>query len=189
MKLNNKIVAILIAIAILPLGCSPALTKNSIEKELASFMVDFIIQQDIRGPADYVQISGQPWVDIPTDAKIITWAHPVEKIDENTNNYLKDGEPIKVWLYADNKLAEMADKLGTIEDYQMTHNISNSQSDTVSWGYYSFGILSISDNNNVAKVYVGFGCGPFCGESDIYTLERNDAGKWEIIDTEFLWVN
>jgi hypothetical protein len=188
MKLNNKIVAILMAIAILLSGCSPAFTKKSIEKELVSFILDFIIQQDIRGPANYIQTSGQPWVDVPTNAKIIIWAHPVEKIDENTTNYLKDDEPIKVWLYADNKLAEMADKLGTIKDYQMTHNISNSETDTASWGYYDFGILSISDNNNEAKVYVGFLCGPVCGESDIYTLERNDSGKWEIKDSEFLWM-
>src|SRR5689334_20812836 len=119
MKLNNKNIVVLIAIAILLSGCSPAFAKKSIEKELVSFMLDFIIQQDIRGSANYVQTSSQPWVDIPTNAKIITWSPPVEKIDENTSNYLKDGEPIKVWLYADNKLVEMADKLGTIKKYQM----------------------------------------------------------------------
>lgn len=186
MKLNNKIIALLMAIAIMLSDCSSAFTRKSMENELASFMIDFIIQQNIMGPANYIETSGQPWVDIPANAKIIIWSHPVEKIDESTTNYLKDDEPIKVWLYADNKLAEMADKLGTIEHYQMTHNISNSETDTASWGYYDFGILSISDDNNEAKVYIGFLCGPVCGESDIYTLERNDSGKWEITGTEFL---
>ncbi len=188
MKLNNKVIAILIAVAILLSGCSPALTKKSTEEELVSFMLDFIIQQHTVEPANYVQTSRQTWADVPADAKIIVWSAPVEKIDETTTNYLKDGEPIKVWLYADNELAEMTDKLGTIKDYQMTHNISNSETDTASWGYYSFGIFSISDNNE-AKVYVGFGCGPVCGEGDMYTLERNDSGKWEIKDTELLWVS
>src|ERR1041385_1638606 len=98
MKLNNKIIAILLVIAILLSGCSSAFTKKSTEKELVSFMLDFIIQQHTAEPANYVQTSRQAWIDAPVDAKIIVWSAPVEKIDETTTNYLKDGEPKKVWL-------------------------------------------------------------------------------------------
>jgi hypothetical protein len=184
---NNKLITVFITIAVLLSNCFPTISKETAQKELVSFMIDFIVQQHLGGSANYIQTSGQPWVDTLGSASIIIWAPPVEKIDKNTFIYLKDNEPIKVWLYADNKLAEMTDKLGTIKDYEIAHNMSN-ESDVGAWGYYDFGVLSISDNNDEAKVYVGFSCGSYCGESDIYTLRSNSSGEWEIKDTEFLWV-
>jgi hypothetical protein len=188
MKTNNKIIVILIAISIFLSGCSPAITKETAEKELVSFMLDFIVQQEIGGTANYIQTSGQPWVDAPPNANIIVWYPPAENFPGDTIRYLQIDEPIKVWLYADNKLVEATDKKETIQKYDETQML-NPESDIWAWGSYGFGILSISESNNEAKVFFGVSCGPLCGHSVIYTVKRNTSGKWEIKDEQILEVS
>lgn len=186
MKANSRVIAALIAIVIIPSGCSPAITKETAEKELVSFELDFIVQQEIGGTANYIQTSGQPWVAAPPSANIIIWSPPAENVNADSIEYLKSDAPIKVWLYADGKLAEATDKEGTIQEYKQTH-MSSPQSDIWAWGYYEFGIMSMSSDHQEATVYVGASCGPLCGHGVMYTVDRNGFGKWEIKDAKDLW--
>ncbi len=188
MKASYKIIAILAAFAVLLSGCSPSITKESAEKELVSFMLDFIIQQEIGGTVDYLQTSDQPWVDAPPGENIIIWAPPVDKAQDSFESVNSD-EPIKVWLYADNTLVEVTtNQKDAIEEYRQTY-MSDSQSDIWAWGYYEFGIMSLSSDNQEATIYVGVFCGPLCGHGVMYTLERNSSGKWEITGSERIWIS
>jgi len=188
MNSNNKIIALFILSAVLLSTCSSAINKETAEQELVSFMLDFIVQQEIGGTANYIQASGQPWVDAPPNANIIIWSPPVDYIHEDSIDYVKSDEPIKVWLFADGKLVEAADKKGAIENYEET-NMSNPKSNIWAWGYYEFGIMSISDNGQEATVYVGVSCGPLCGHGVMYTVNRNSFGKWVIKDSKDLWIS
>lgn len=188
MKLRNMIFVILMAMVILASGCSSTNTKETAEKDLVSFTLDFIVQQEIKGTANYIQTSGQPWVEAPPNANMIIWSPPVDNVSPDTIKYLKTNEPIKVWLYADNKLVEVADKEGAIQEYRQTH-MSNPKSNIWAWGYYQFGIMSLSNNNNEAKIYVDVYCGITCGHGVMYTVKRNTSGKWEMTESKFLWVS
>lgn len=188
MKSNYKIIVLFVTIAVLLSSCSPFISKKSAENELISFMLDFIVQQEIGGTADYIQTSGQPWVVAPPRADIIIWAPPVDKEGENSYRYVNDDKPIKVWIFADNKLVEATDKTGTIKEYKETY-ITNSESNMWAWGSYKFGIMSYSKFNRKAEIYVGVSCGPLCGHGVIYTLRRNIFGKWKLIGFQDLWVS
>jgi hypothetical protein len=188
MKSSPKIIALFITITVLLSSCSPFVTKKIAEKELAAFMVDFIIQQEIGGTSDYIQTSGQPWVVAPPKANIIIWAPPIDETGENSFRHINDDDPIKVWIFVDNKLVESTDKTRTINEYYETY-ISNPKSNIWAWGHYDFGILSYSKLNYEANIYVGASCGPICGHGVIYTLRRNIVGKWKIIDVQDLWVS
>lgn len=188
MKTSNRITIIFITAAILLSGCSSGITKEAVEKELVSFIVDFIVQQEIGGPANYIQTNDRFWIDAPSSVNIIVWLPPVKNAEENSTEYLKSDEPIKVWLYADNKLVETIDKKETIQKFKQTY-IINPESDTWAWGYYEFGIMSMSNNNQEAAIYVSVSCGNVCGHGAMYTLKRNNSGKWEIKESQGLWVS
>ena len=81
MNSNNKILAMLIAIAIMLSACSPTITRDTAEKELVSFMLDYIVEQEIGGTANYILTSGQAWVEAPPSSNIIIWADPIKDID------------------------------------------------------------------------------------------------------------
>ena len=188
MESNYKLIGVFITIAVLLSCCSTTITKGATEKEIVSFMLDFIVQKKIGGTVNYIQTSGQTWVDAPPSANIVIWRPPAENVSEYSIAYLKNDEPIKVWLYADNNLVEVADKKGTIEEYVNNH-ISNPQSDIWAWGYYEFGILSISDDNKLARVYVGISRGRLCGQGIIYTLRKTDQEKWLIVGEKIIWIS
>jgi hypothetical protein len=186
--MSNKMIAMLAVLAALLSSCSPSITKESAEKELVSFMLDFIVQQEIGGTANYIQTSGQPWVDAPPGANIIIWSPPVENTQSDSLDYVKSDAPIKVWLYSDHKLVEVTNKQEAVQKYKQTY-MSNPQSNIWAWGYYEFGIMSISSNNEEATIYVGASCGPLCGHGVMYTVKRNSSGKWEIRDSKQLWIS
>jgi hypothetical protein len=191
MKRFNKVLyasTALVIITISLIGFFLSVTKDKTEKELVSFMLDFIVQQEIGGTVNYIQSSGQPWVDAPPDANMIVWAPPDKDRAEYTINYLKSGEPIKVWWFADNQLIETAKKKESIQKYQETH-MSDPESNIWAWGYYEFGVLSVSLDNREATIYVGVSCGPVCGHGVIYAVHRNNSGKWEINDSKDIWIS
>jgi hypothetical protein len=93
-----------------------------------------------------------------------------------------------VWWYTDGQLTETEDKLKSIEEYRQRY-MQDAKSDIWAWGYYEFGIVSIADDLQSAKVYVGASCGPLCGHGMYYTLQRSPSGKWWITDSQNLWVS
>lgn len=186
---------ILLITAACVLGCTllaacgrPALPDGQADQELGSFMLDYIVRQEIGGTANYIETSGQPWVDAPPDANIIVWAPPADKIPSDSLDYLRTDEPLHVWWFAGHQLVEVTDKQEAIQKYRQTY-MSNSSSNIWGWGYYEFGILSLSNGDRDAKVYVGVSCGPLCGNGTIYSLHRSDAGKWAITGSEMRWIS
>lgn len=164
------------------------MNTETAEKELVAFTLDFIVQNEIGGTASYIQTSGQPWVDVPPDANIIIWSPPVAGAGADSFEILIRDEPIKVWLYADGNLAEVENKKETIQEYEDTH-MSDPESNIWAWGYYEFGIMSYSNNNREATIYLGVSCGPLCGHGVMYTVKRDSLGKWEIHNSKLLWIS
>ena len=177
----------LLAITFSSSGCSPGLSREDAEKEIVAFMLDNIIQGKLEGNANYLQSSGEPWLETSVTANIITFSPPNDAKEKNPWEYLKSSEPIKVWWYFDNKLIEVTDK-GLGQQKWQEYYMNNS--DSHSWPIASdFGILSMSNGNTKATIYVDFSSCSECALGFISTLERNDSGMWEIIDTELLWVS
>jgi len=186
MKTNINILATLIIIAIVtPLaGCSSSITREEAEKEIVVFMLDSIIPKPDGETSNYVQISGEPWLNAPPSAILIVYSPPNENKNKDSWDQLKTDEPIKAWWYFDNKLVEATDKPTAIQKY-----VEYYEYNSYDWLSYEFGILSISANNKKATVYYGLSSCPECAGGSILTIERNDSGKWEITDSELLWLS
>ncbi len=169
----------------MPTPVPPPADAAQVEIEIVDYLVDFIVRQEIGGTADYIRNSGQPWVSSPPKANIIVWA-PANDTPGSGIEFLQSDKPTRVWWYADNKLTETDDKLKSIEEYQQRY-MKNASSDIWAWGYYEFGVISVADDKQSAKVYVGASCGPLCGHGFYYTLRRSPSGKWWISKAEHLW--
>ncbi|HET7378033.1 MAG TPA: hypothetical protein VFK30_15075, partial [Anaerolineae bacterium] len=118
-------------------------------------------------------------------ANIIVWAPAIDKPDMSTG-FLQSDQPTRVWWYAENQLTETEDKLTSIQKYRQLY-MQKTSPDIWAWGYYEFGIVSIADDLQSAKVYVGASCGSLCGHGFYYTLRRSPAGKCWITKGEHLW--
>ena len=169
-------------------ACRPAMPSPQVENELVPFMLDLIISRAAGDSAPYTRSAGQQWADAPLDASIVVWAPPVDSPDQDGIQYLKTDQPNKVWWYADHQLAEVTDGAQAIQQFRQVHFSGNSVGNK-GWGYYEFGILSVSNAGREARVYVGISCGPLCGTGTIYTLERTDAGAWRVKDSEMKWIS
>jgi hypothetical protein len=193
MKTHLKIIVVLITILItaLPLSCSPSVTKEDAKKELVSFMLDFIVQQKIEGPENHNQSNNPSQVNPLLDASMIVLLPPNEDFNGAGFDYLRFDEPIQVWLYDDGNLEEVNDKEAAIQKYQevyMTHN-PNPGADSWFWGFYQFGIMSISRTNTKATIYLVDSFGPDTAGGLMYTVQRDELGKWSITHTELLWLS
>lgn len=166
-------------------SCAPSIPAEQAESELAAFMLDRIAQQETGGPSAPVKGSPQPWAAAPADAAIIVWAPPVERIEPDSIKYLRTEQAVRVWWLAGDQLVEVTDRQEAIEAFRQAHM---SDPSSRKWGYYEFGILSLTNGNRDAEIYLGVSCGPLCGEGIIYVLHRNDSGQWEIKDTRNIWI-
>jgi hypothetical protein len=157
--------------------------RKKAEEELISFMLDFIVRLQ-EGHTNYSQVSGQPWLNPPADANLIVFLPPNEEIDKKPWEQLKFDEPIKVWWFFDNKLVEATDNQEAIQKYEEYYMAD------ARWPWrYQWGILSISDDNKKATMYVESSSCPECAGGMLYTLRRDDSGEWQIIDSELLWLS
>lgn len=159
--------------------------EEQARSEIVSFILDFIVKNEIGEMADYVRTSGQPWVASPPEASIIVYA-PAKGNAEDSWEYLDSQNPITVWWYANNTLTEVEDKQKAIDEYQKKY-IDNVSGTIFVWGSYDFGIVKISSDYRSAEIYVGASCGPVCGHGFIYKLQRSLNGKWWIYDSTHLW--
>src|SRR5215216_6880395 len=108
-RINLFVVVITIMSMVISLaGCTSPARSEETEKELVSFMLKFIVEQQ-ENQADYVQSTGQPWLNLPSDAKLIIYFPPNEERDKLSWEQLKFSEPIKVWWYFDKNLMEATD--------------------------------------------------------------------------------
>lgn len=178
------VITTLISIAIQLVGCTSPTMSEETEKELVSFMLEFVVEQQ-DGHADYVPSTGQPWLNLPPDAILIVYLPPNEEKDKLPWEQLNLGEPIKVWWYSENELVEATDNQVAIQKYLEHYQVASHQ-----WpGRYEFGILSVSRYNRRATIYESSSTCPECTGGMLYTLQENDSGEWEIIDSELLWLS
>ncbi len=183
----RSMLVILMLSAVLLSACGPSIPQAQVEQELVPFMLDFIVQQNLGGKAPYAQSGGHLWAEAPQDAALIVWAPPVKSSEQNGTLFVNTDEPTRVWWFADNQLAEVTDKVQAIQAFRQAHFSGDAPEH--GWGYYEFGILSVSADGRLAKVYLGISCGPLCGTGTIYTLQRNEAGTWSIKDSEGKWIS
>jgi hypothetical protein len=165
----------------------PALPREQVEAELVPVMLDYIVHQKLGVSGAVVQSGGHTWGDAPLEAAIVVWAPPAGKIDNNTIEFLNTDQALRVWWFAGNELAEVTDRQEAIRAFRQYHFSGGST--TKSWGYYEFGILSLSNGNRAARIYLGASCGPLCGDGNILTLHRGDSGAWEITGSEMRWIS
>jgi hypothetical protein len=160
------------------------LDRQQVEHELVAFMLDYIVQQQIPENMPYIPPEDRSANGPPAVVSIIIQAPPGEDPD-SSHNTLDLTQPIRVWLYTDNQLYEAIDRAETIAQYRrdyMDHNTSQH------WGYYDFGIISISDDGQQAKVFWEVSCGMMCGHGYMNILDRTATGIWEITGAEWMWI-
>jgi len=161
-----------------------AINQQQAEHELVTFMLDYIVRQQIPENMPYIPPEDRSANGLPAVVSIIIQAPPGEDPD-SSHNTLDLTQPIRVWLYTDNQLYEAIDRAETIAQYRrdyMDHNTSQH------WGFYDFGIISIRDDGQQAKVFWEVSCGMMCGHGFMNIMERNANGEWEITSTEWMWI-
>lgn len=163
---------------------SAALNQKEVEAELVAFFLDYIIRQQIPENMPYIPPEDRSPDGPPAVVSIIIQAPPGEDPD-SSHNTLDLTQPIRVWLYSENQLYEAIERTETIEQYRQDYmDFQNSQY----WGFYDFGIISISEDGQQAKVFWEVSCGSMCGHGFMNILERNADGKWEITGAEWMWI-
>ena len=157
-----------------PTPASPPADAQAAKAEIVAFVVDFILEQEIRGTAEYIRAEAQGIVPGPPEACIIVWK--------------EDGSLKKAWWYTDqdDTLVEREDMQAAIDQYREKY-IERARSDIFAYGSYDFTIESVSEDRLEATVNVGASCGPLCGHGVRYTLLRSLSGEWWIADSELLW--
>ncbi len=160
----------------------------AVEDEIVSFAVDYIVTAEIRDMADFIKNnSGESWMPGPPKASIIIYG-PVVNDPEHPEwgPHVNDQQAIKVWWYEDDQLAETDQKTEAMSRYEEQF-MATPAADIFAWGYYDFGIASVTEDGRQAELYIGASCGPLCGHGILYKILRESPGKWRIIDQQFLW--
>lgn len=171
----------------IPKEARPPASEEKAKNEIVSFVLDFIVKNEIGETAEVIRTSGSPWVNSPPHANIIVYAPPNTNT-ENSWEYLNLKNPITVWWYADNILTKVDDKQKAIDEYQEKY-IDTASGDIFVWGSYEFGIIKISPDFRSAEIYIGASCGPLCGHGVKYILQRSSNGEWWIYDSTLLWMS
>lgn len=156
-------------------------TKSDAEEEIVSFVLDYIVVDEIGGTADYILNTDQPWVEAPPEGNIIIYA-PMKV----SGSFADIEHPFKVWLYSNEKLLD-ADK-AEIEKFREKY-MDNPSSGLWAYGRHEFSILETSDDFMSAKIYIGVICGPRCGHGVEYLLQRSPSGEWWIIESRRTWIS
>lgn len=171
----------------LPANAKPPSEEKRAKEELVSFILDFIIKNEIGETADFLQTSGSPWVDAPVKANLIIYAPALEN-PEQLSRPIDSKNPLTVWWYEENKLIKVDNMQKAIDEYQKIY-VDNASSSIFAWGRYGFGILQIGSDYRSAEVYIGASCGPLCGHGVTYKLKRSPSGEWWIYDAITLWMS
>lgn len=163
-------------------ACSPVLDQAQLLDEIAAFTVDYIVTNKI-GATSYTQPASVPWEVPPEKASFIVYA-PYFAGSESAFE-LDLGQPTRAWWFTEGQLVAMGDAQAALAQYRQRREALVRGP----WDYYEFGVRSVSANGKQAEVYVGYMCGPLCGIGEMYSLERDAAGKWEVTKTEMVWIS
>jgi hypothetical protein len=146
---------------------APVISPEQAE-ELVAFMLEYIQQEEV------------PYAG---EVNIIVWGH-VKEGSPPEIYYV--GEPIKVWWLENGQLSEREDKIEAIEQYWQDY--MRGQDFNATWGEFDFGILSISEDGRQAQIVLEASIRIDYAYAILFTLERDEAGQWEITASEHLWI-
>lgn len=168
----------------LPTPIPTAVDRTHAEEEIASFMLDFIVNEEMTGKAERYRTGIELPYHIPMGPDLIVYAPP-DFATTDPMHPTNPANPIQVWWFDNGRLNEEKDKHKLIKEFNklVDQYISTDQWQTKGWGYYEFGILTISDDYQSAEVYLSaFSFGVK------YFLIRSPSGGWWIYHAEPLWV-
>jgi hypothetical protein len=169
---------------------STPMGMQAAENEIVEFMRELILTQGIGSMADYIETSGQPWVEAAPRANIIVYGRI---LSDDYGGYRVDSEhPIRVWWLEGNELTDVAegDRAEAIARYQEQYIDPLFDESTIfAWGAYDFGIVDIGLGGMTARVYTSSSCGPLCGSGFTFDMVRLPSGRWIIVREEMLWIS
>lgn len=184
-KLKRTLLALILSLLsmIIP-ACNASYSDSQVDEELVTFMLAHIVNNYVGDHIASIAPIEQADPGVVQVPSIIIWAPPGKDL-HSPGEILDRDQPIRVWMYIDQQLIQMSDANAAIEQYLQKHI---HYSVTESWGFYDFGIFSVSKDRQSAEVYLGISCGPMCGSGYMYTLQRDSSGAWEIIEAELVWI-
>ena len=165
-------------------ACDASARRAQVEAQVVAFMLDHIVQNYASAHVTYSALEEGGEKEAVPVPSIIIWAPP-GKGYHSPHEILEYDQPYRVWMYVDRQLSVAEQASAAIELYE--RDFINYPL-VESWGYYGFGIFSVSRDMQQAEVYLGISCGPMCGSGYMYTLQRNPSGAWEITETELVWI-
>lgn len=184
-KWSRALLAVSIScLSVMMPACDAASESEHVNEQLAAFMLDHIVINFFGGSGSSVAPDEQVAPGSVPVPSIIVWAPPGTNT-HSPGEILDRNRPIRVWMYTDHRLSQVSDPTATIEEYLKTYV---HYPGIESWGFYDFGLFSVSRDRQSAEVYLGISCGPKCGSGYMVTLQRNPSGVWEIIETELVWI-
>jgi len=188
MGTRNRFIAPLALLTVifsqLLLACKPSLEQEQAEGELVVFMLNTLIQQQVGDAEVTLAPDGQAYQGAAASASLVVYAPLKKPAGEHPYTFQMD-EPQLVWWLADNTLYQASNLTGAIEAYRQEAIVA---SPSAAWHFTTFGIYSINRQGSQAEVYVEISCGMKCGTSVLYTLQRDEAGLWEVTDSELVMI-
>ncbi len=166
------------------LACQPSPEQEQAEDELLTFMLDTLISQQVGDAEVTLAPAEQSYQGAAAEASLIVYAPLSKPAGEHPYTFQMD-EPQLVWWLAEYTLYQASDLVGDIDRYRQEAIVA---SPSAVWHYTVFGIDSINWQGSQAEVYVEISCGMKCGTGVLYTLQRNEAGLWEITDSELVMI-
>ena len=187
---KNTITLALVFLAILVVGglmtaCRdlPPSTAQS-EGELIEYMLDYISRLENQYNNAYVPPTNSPgYVNRAQTSLVVLF--PVKEHLDDLHNPLELDQPIQAWWIYENSIVEASDPAEAIELYR-NHYMTSPGIDQ--WGYYKLGIFSIAEDGEEAEVYLEVDCGLKCGHGNLYNFAREQYLPWNLIGSEWMWI-
>ena len=166
------------------LACKPSLEQEQAEAELVDFVLDTLITQQVGDAEVTLAPEGQSYQGAAVEASLLVYAPLKKPAGEHPYTFQLD-EPLQAWWLAEHTLYQSSDLAGDIARYRQEAIVA---SPSAAWHFTAFGIASIDRQGSQAEVYVEISCGMKCGTGVLYTLQRDEAGQWEIVDSELVMI-
>jgi hypothetical protein len=182
-----------------PTPAPPPQSVAEAEAEIAQFMVDTIVEEEIVGTLQYIEDTD--WYGTGPTKNLIVWSDVLEPEASDALTETKSllegipdldsDHPRQVWSYDNGELlqitGDVAQKLAAIDAYQEDFMDMETEQSIFAWGFYEFAIVSLDPGLLKAEVYRSISCGPLCGSGYLLVLERAPDGDWYVSESTHLW--
>jgi hypothetical protein len=182
-----------------PTPAPPPQSVAEAEAEIAQFMLDMIVEEEIEGTLQYIEDTD--WYGTGPTKNLIVWSDVLDpetsEVITETSSFLEripaldPDNPRQVWSYDKGELlaitGDATQQLAAIDAYQEDFMDMETEQSIFAWGFYEFAIVSLDPGLLKAEVYRSISCGPLCGSGVLLTLERAPDGGWYVSDSTHLW--